>query len=95
MRILVITQPEQSYLWPMVPYLRAVEAAGHEVRVGTGDHFLKHIERAGLSGVACGLDWSSGHAHEEQLRAMAIEDGQQRNAFVQSFAGPADGRGRA
>ncbi len=90
MRILVTTQPEQSHLWPMVPYLRALEAAGHEVRVGTGDHFLKHIERAGLSGVACGLDWGIGHAHEEQLRAMAIEDGQQqRNAFVQFFAGPA------
>ena len=90
MRILVTTQPEQSHLWPMVPYLQALEAAGHQVRVGSGAHFLTHVERAGLSGVACGLDWGIAHAPEEQLRAMAIEDGvQQRNAFVGFFAGRA------
>jgi len=90
MRILVTTQPEPSHLWPMVPYLRALQAAGHELRVGSGAHFLKHVERAGLSGVACGLDWGIGHAHEEQQLAMAIEDGlQQRNAFVRFFAGRA------
>ena len=90
MRILVTTQPEQSHLWPMVPYLRALEAEGHELRVGSGAHFLTHVERAGLSGVACGLDWGIGHAPEEQLRAMAMEDGvQQRHAFVEFFAGRA------
>ncbi len=90
MRILVTTQPEQSHLWPMVPYLRALDAAGHELRVGSGAHFLTYIERAGLSGVVCGLDWGIEHAPEEQLRAMAMEDGlQQRNAFFRFFVGRA------
>lgn len=90
MRVLVTTQPEQSHLWPMVPYLRALQDAGHELRVGSGAHFLKHVERAGLPGVACGLDWGIGHGTEEQMSAMAMNDGlEQRNTFVKFFAGRA------
>ena len=71
MRILVTTQPEPSHLWPMVRFLRTLEAAGHELLVGSGVQVLPDVERAGLSGVACGLDWGIGLPTEEQRRAMA------------------------
>lgn len=89
MQILVTTQPQGSHLWPMAVYLRALEEAGHEVRVGSGQEFLTAVTDAGLTGVPCGLDWGLGRPVEEQRRAIGLDGEEQRAAFVGFFAGRA------
>lgn len=57
MRVLVTTQPAPSHLGPMAPYLRALQAAGHDVRIAAAALFQPTVEALGFSGVPCGLDW--------------------------------------
>lgn len=74
----------------MVPYLQALASAGHEVRVASGAHFLKYVERAGLDGVVAGLDWGTRHAPPALTDAVALENEvQMREAMLAFFAGPA------
>lgn len=57
MRVLVTTQPAPSHLGPMLPYLRALADAGHEILVACAHSFTPEVERHGLRVTACGLDW--------------------------------------
>lgn len=58
MKILFTTQPGVGHLTPMVPVAQALQAAGHEVRVACAESFMPRVERAGLTAVAAGFDWS-------------------------------------
>jgi UDP:flavonoid glycosyltransferase YjiC (YdhE family) len=57
MRVLVTTQPAPSHLGPMAPYLCALQAAGHEVRIAAAASFQPTVESLGFTGIPCGLDW--------------------------------------
>jgi L-noviosyl transferase len=51
-RVLAVTNPAEGHFFPMVPFLWALRAAGHEVLVGAPENFLPEITAAGLSAVA-------------------------------------------
>lgn len=89
MRVLVTTQPQGSHFWPMVPYLRALEEAGHEVLVGSGREFLATVRDAGFTGVDCGLDWTLQRPVPEQVGAIGLRGDAQRAAFMGFFTGRA------
>ncbi|HET6831273.1 MAG TPA: glycosyltransferase [Solirubrobacterales bacterium] len=48
MRVLFTTRGSSGHLGPLVPFARACERAGHEVRVAAQEQFGANVERAGL-----------------------------------------------
>ncbi|MBB3053103.1 UDP:flavonoid glycosyltransferase YjiC (YdhE family) [Prauserella isguenensis] len=52
MRVLAVTNPAEGHFFPMVPFLWALRAAGHEVLVGAAESFLPHVTGAGMAGAA-------------------------------------------
>ena len=48
MKFLFTTNPLLGHLLPMVPLIRAVRAAGHEVRVATGADLAPAVHRHGF-----------------------------------------------
>lgn len=75
MRVLFSSVAAPSHVGPMLPLARAV-AAEHEVVFATGPALLPAVERAGLRGVAAGLDWSEPEAERTfpELSSLALED---------------------
>jgi len=59
-KILFNIVPGSGHLNPIVPLARAVQARGHEVRVGTTSSFAPQVRAAGLEAVAVGPDWDGG-----------------------------------
>src|SRR5215204_4358370 len=57
MRVLFTTQPGIGMFHPLVPFARALEAAGHEVTVACADCFRPDIEATGLVALPAGIDW--------------------------------------
>lgn len=53
-RALVVTQPGDGHLNPLVPVARALLDAGHEVLVATSPAFVEDVERTGLAAVGIG-----------------------------------------
>ena len=56
-KILFNIVPGSGHLHPIVPLARALQARGHEVRVGTTSSFAPQVRAAGLEPVALGPDW--------------------------------------
>lgn len=57
MRVLIVTQPGDGHLNPLVPIARALRAAGHEALVATSPSFVSDVERTGLAAVGVGPPW--------------------------------------
>src|ERR687898_3524272 len=57
MRVLFTTQPGIGMFHPLVPFARALEAAGHEVTVACADCFRLDVEATGLVALPAGIDW--------------------------------------
>ncbi len=57
MKVVASCQPGPGHLHPMLPVLRAFEAAGHEVLVAASLGFSAHVRRLGLRPLVAGLDW--------------------------------------
>lgn len=55
MRILIGSWPGYGHLLPMVPLVRAAQAAGHEVLVTTGPDLHPHLEQLGVPAHRSGL----------------------------------------
>ena len=47
-RVLLATTANDGHFGPLMPFLRALTAAGHEVRVAAPVSFAPAVERAGL-----------------------------------------------
>ena len=58
MRILFSFQPSTAHVNLYLPTVRALAERGHDVLVATATSFLDRIERAGVVGVAAGVDWN-------------------------------------
>jgi len=56
LRVLMVTFPVASHLFPMVPLARALTASGHEVRVASHPSFRPVIASTGLDGVGVGRE---------------------------------------
>lgn len=89
MRVLVTTQPAPSHLGPMAPYLRALEAAGHEVRVAAAASFQPTVASLGFTGVPCGLDWLETEAAAAFPEMESLDGTGQMLFFLQRIFGGA------
>ncbi|MDA3647019.1 DUF1205 domain-containing protein [Saccharopolyspora indica] len=68
MRVLFVISPSFAHLYPIVPLVRAMEGAGHEVVVGAHSCFAESIAGNGLSAVSFGAPG----AHEARLADDAV-----------------------
>ncbi|GAC1581407.1 MAG: glycosyltransferase [Candidatus Dormibacteria bacterium] len=59
-RILFNIVPGSGHLNPTVPLALALQARGHDVRVGTAASYAPQVRAAGLQHVAVGRDWDGG-----------------------------------
>src|SRR5918998_492801 len=95
MKFLFTSNPLLGHFLPMVPLIRAVQAAGHQVRVATGADLAPEVHRHGFPIWAVGPKMSQVWA---ELAATALqgqdEDEQQRHAATTLFAHPAVARAR-
>jgi UDP:flavonoid glycosyltransferase YjiC (YdhE family) len=57
MHVLFTTQPAYGHLHPIVPLGRALQAAGHEVRVASSASFGPQLGATGLRFTEAGIDW--------------------------------------
>jgi UDP:flavonoid glycosyltransferase YjiC (YdhE family) len=57
MRALFTTQPGSGMFLPLVPFARALAAAGHDVAFACADCFRPAVEAAGFAAFPAGLDW--------------------------------------
>jgi hypothetical protein len=75
MRVLLTIQPATGHLHPMVPLVRALLRAGHEVGVACAPAFAPAVEAVGLRPLPAGLDWLEAEAERAfpQLRTMSLE----------------------
>jgi UDP:flavonoid glycosyltransferase YjiC (YdhE family) len=62
MRVLLVTFPTASHLFPLVPLAWALRAGGHSVRVATSPPLVDHVLGAGLIAVPCGETVDTGAA---------------------------------
>jgi UDP:flavonoid glycosyltransferase YjiC (YdhE family) len=95
MKFLFTSNPLFGHFLPMVPLIRAVQAAGHQVRVATGADLAPEVHRHGFPIWAVGPKMSQVWA---ELAATALpgqdEDEHQRHAATTLFAHPAVARAR-
>lgn len=63
MRVLLTTQPVRMHFLPMLPVVRALQQAGHDVAVACAPRFRPWVERLGVATHPAGLDWSDATAH--------------------------------
>jgi UDP:flavonoid glycosyltransferase YjiC (YdhE family) len=95
MRFLFTSNPLLGHFLPMVPLIRAAQAAGHQVRVATGADLAPEVHRHGLPIWAVGPKMSQAWA---ELAASADptqdEAAQQHQAATLLFARPAVARAR-
>ena len=57
MRVVVTTIPGLGHFHPMVPLLRSLAEAGHDVHLAVPGAFLPYVSSAGFAGTAVGPDW--------------------------------------
>lgn len=57
MKVLMVTQPGDGHLNPMIPAARSLIAAGHELTVVSAARFAPRIRAKGLTAIAAGLDY--------------------------------------
>jgi UDP:flavonoid glycosyltransferase YjiC (YdhE family) len=95
MKFLFTTNPLLGHFLPMVPLIRAAQAAGHQVRVATGADLAPEVHRHGFPIWAVGPKMSQAWA---ELAATADptqdETGQKQHAATVLFARPAAARAR-
>jgi UDP:flavonoid glycosyltransferase YjiC (YdhE family) len=95
MKFLFTTNPLLGHFLPMVPLIRAAQAAGHQVRVATGADLAPEVHRHGFPIWAVGPKMSQAWA---ELAATADptqdETGQKHHAATVLFARPAAARAR-
>lgn len=72
MRILATTQPAVGHLHPVLPLLRALARAGHEVLVASSASTRPWVERAGLPLAPAGIDWLESRYHEAFPEIVAL-----------------------
>ena len=95
MKILFTTNPLLGHFLPMVPLIRAVRAAGHQVRVATGADLAPAVRRHGFPLWLVGPTWAQNWA--EQLATADPEAGElerRRHAATVLFAEPGAARAR-
>lgn len=63
LRVLTVTQPGVSHLFPMLPVLRALRRRGHEVVVASAPRFAAQIAAVGLRPASMGVDFTVGLEH--------------------------------
>ena len=95
MKFLFTTNPLLGHFLPMVPLIKAAQAAGHEVRVASGADLAAEVHRHGFPIWAVGPKMSQAWA---ELAATADpaqdETGQKLHAATALFARPAVARAR-
>ena len=64
MRLIFSFQPSTAHVNLYLPTVRALAERGHEVLVVTADCFVDRVERAGVSAIAGGLDWTDHDMNE-------------------------------
>lgn len=57
MKVLMVTQPGEGHLGPMVPAARGLLAAGHELAVVSAPRFAPRVRERGLAAIGAGLDY--------------------------------------
>lgn len=85
MKILFTTQPGVGHIIPMVPVAQALQAAGHEVRVACAESFMPRVERAGLTAVAAGFDWSESEPERDFPEVADMTPHQRELFFTDMF----------
>ena len=95
MKLLFTSNPLLGHFLPMVPLIRAAQAAGHQVRVATGADLAPEVHRHGFPIWAVGPKMSQVWAEmAANTDATQDEDEQQRQAATTLFARPAVARAR-
>jgi UDP:flavonoid glycosyltransferase YjiC (YdhE family) len=82
LRILCTTHPGSGHLHPLVPLARALQAAGHEVKVAAAASFGPAIEAAGLEAVPAGVDWLQSESEAAMPGFMAADGPRQLRMLV-------------
>jgi UDP:flavonoid glycosyltransferase YjiC (YdhE family) len=62
MRVLFTSVPAPSHVDPLLHLGRALADRGHDVTMATGPQLIPKVEKAGIRGVAAGLDWTEPEA---------------------------------
>ncbi len=96
MRFLFTANPLVGHWLPMLPLVRAVRRAGHEVVVATGPDLVPDVERRGLAGWSIGADLETIQA-QHRARPVAAEESEVDRIIgsgLAMFAVPAIGRAR-
>jgi len=78
MRVIFTAYAVRTHFYSMVPLARALEAAGHEVRVASQPELVPDITRAGLTAVAVGRDHG-------MWRVLKLRHGSERWAALPPF----------
>lgn len=95
MRILFTTNPLLGHFLPMVPLIRAVRAAGHQVRVATGANLAPAVRRHGFPLWLVGPTWPQTWAELLASADPAAGDVERmRHAATVLFAEPGVARAR-
>lgn len=68
MKALFTTNPGTGHLHALVPVIRALQAAGHEVALATSRTMCRYAEQLGIPAFPAGLDW-----HESEMAAAFPE----------------------
>lgn len=84
-RILFTLHPGIGHFNPLVPLATALQAAGHEVRMGASVSFGPTVEAAGLTAVPIGLDWLESRVEQTFPGFLSLGGDIQ----LQTLAGPA------
>lgn len=81
MRVVFSFQPSTAHVNLYLPTVRALADRGHDVLVATAACFLDRIERAGVSGVAAGVDWTDSDDMGERWPDFRLVPREQVPAF--------------
>ncbi len=76
MRVLAVTQPGAGHFYPMIPTLRCLVEAGHDVHVVSAPRFVARIEETGFEAVGAGLDFLESEVRTSfpQTRGLAPQE---------------------
>lgn len=85
MKLLAVTNPGVSHLHAMMPVLRAVQQAGHEVAVASSKTFRSLVERVGLRSFEAGLDWFEPEVTQTFPEIEAMSPDERRYWFIQDL----------
>ena len=87
MRFLFVTHPALGHFHPMVPFGRALQRAGHEVRVACARPFCSTALAAGFEATPAGVDWlESDFAQTFTDIASHVASGQRLRMLSDLFA---------